>query len=96
MAQQQGDALYWQPGHGIYFGSEDASTAWALRAFLSSGSSQDRDVAVTAARYLTKHRNFNYWSNTFATSQVIRAITDLSTLNLETNPNYRYSILIIP
>jgi len=52
----------------------------------------DRDLAVKAAHYLAKSRNKHYWSNTYATAQVIRAIVDLSTTGDEQNPNYTYSV----
>jgi len=90
MAQTQGDAVFWEGGNKINFGSKDASTALAIRAIVLAGG--DRDLAVKGARYLTRVRHSDYWSNTFATAQVIQALVDLSKTGSELNPNYTYTV----
>jgi uncharacterized protein YfaS (alpha-2-macroglobulin family) len=90
LGQTQGDGVFWKSGLGIYFGSEDASTAWVIRALLTS--STDHDLAAKAARYLANNRHNDYWSNTFATAQVIRAVTTLAQIDQQINPNYSYSV----
>ena len=92
MAQQQGDAIFWESGDKKNFGSIDASTAFAIRAIIAAGG--DRQTAVSGARYLSRNRHYDYWSNTFATSQVIRAITDLSKNGDESTPNFLYSVTL--
>jgi uncharacterized protein YfaS (alpha-2-macroglobulin family) len=91
MAQTQGDGVFWEGGEKENFGSKDASTALAIRAVvLAEG---DRDLAVKAARYLTRVRQADYWSNTYATAQVIRALVDLSRTGSELTPNYTYAVV---
>ena len=90
MAQTQGDSVFWKGGSRLNFGSDDASTAMAIRAILIAGG--DREIAVKGARYLSRNRKFDYWSNTFATSQVIRALVELSKTGEELTPNYAYTV----
>lgn len=90
LAQTQGDGVFWNGGDKLNFGSRDASTALAIRAILSAGG--DRELAVKGARYLTRNRKSDYWSNTFATAQVIRALVELSKTGQELVPNYSYSV----
>ncbi|EKD99981.1 MAG: hypothetical protein ACD_22C00118G0004 [uncultured bacterium] len=92
LAQTQGDALFWKNGVKANFGSNDASTALAIRTILLANG--DRDLAAKGARYLTRTRQSNYWSNTFATSQVIRALVDLADTGNELTPNYTYTVLL--
>ncbi len=92
MAKEQGDGLFWTTGLDYYFGSDDASTALAIRAITASN--QNKDIATRGIRFLTKNRKSNYWSNTFATANSIRAIVDFSKINTELNPQYSYSILL--
>lgn len=90
MAKTQGNAVYWEEGNKLNFGSKDASTAFAIRAIILAGG--ERNLADKAARYLTRVRRYNYWSNTFATAQVIRALVDLSKTGDEQTPNYNYTV----
>ncbi|MBI2611677.1 hypothetical protein HYW54_02950 [Candidatus Gottesmanbacteria bacterium] len=92
IAQTQGDAVFWEGGNKVNFGSKDASTALAIRAIALAGG--DRDLAVKATRYLTRVRQSDYWSNTYATAQVIRALVDLSRTGNELTPNYTYSVTL--
>lgn len=90
MAQTQGDAVFWEAGNKLNFGSKDASTALAIRAIVLAGG--DRNLAAKGARYLTRVRQSEYWSNTYATAQVIRALVDLSKTGDELTPNYNYAV----
>jgi len=89
MAKSQGDGEFWEAGSKQNFASNDASTAFAIRAIVTAGG--DRDLAVKGARYLTRNRKSNYWSNTFATAQVIRAVVDLTRTGDELSPGYTYT-----
>lgn len=89
-AQAQGDTLFWERGDSRNFGSLDASTALAIRAVLMAGGS--REVASKAVRYLSRNRHDVYWSNTYATSQVIRALADFSQTGSELTPNFTYRV----
>jgi hypothetical protein len=91
-AKDVGGNLYWEAGNSNNFGSKDASTALAMRAVLTSGG--DRDIAVQASRYLTSSRRSEYWSNTFSTAQVIRALVELSKSGSEMSPDYSYRVLL--
>jgi uncharacterized protein YfaS (alpha-2-macroglobulin family) len=90
LAQIDGENASWGSGSDLHFGSTDASTALAVRAILAANG--DRSLAVKGARYLMRNRKYEYWGNTFGTSQVIRAILDLSKTGNETNPTYSYTI----
>jgi len=92
MAKTQGDAIFWEAGNKLNFGSDDASTAFAIRAILIAGG--DREIAVKGARYLTRSRKFDYWSNTYATAQVIRSLVELSKTGEELTPNYSYAVAV--
>ena len=90
LAKPQGDGLYWPAGKAQYFGSDDASTAFAIRAIVAAGG--DREVAAKGARYLIRNRQSEYWSNTFATAQIVQAIVDLSRTGRELVPDYSYFV----
>jgi uncharacterized protein YfaS (alpha-2-macroglobulin family) len=92
MAKSQGDGAFWEPGNKQNFASNDASTAFAIRAIVTAGG--DRNLAVKGARYLTRNRKSNYWSNTFATAQVIRSIVDLNRTGDELTPSYSYAVAL--
>lgn len=91
-ANAQGDSVFWNEGFKNYFGSKDASTALAIRAILEAKG--DRSIAAKGTKYLLKNRQNYFWSNSYATSQVIRAAVDLSQTGNEQNPNYTYSVLL--
>ncbi|MFZ2189066.1 MAG: MG2 domain-containing protein [Candidatus Moraniibacteriota bacterium] len=82
--------VYWEAGPRSRFGSNDASTAFALQALIAAGDKSG--AAEKAARFLANNRQKNYWSNTFATAQVIEAITAFTQKNGGANPNYSYQI----
>lgn len=86
----QGEEVYWEKGDKIRFGSVDVSTALSIRAILASGG--DRVVAEKAIRYVNKNRKYDYWSNTFGTVQVLRAIIEFSKNENELTPNYTYTV----
>jgi len=92
MAQTQGDAVFWEAGNKLNFGSKDASTALAIRAIVLSGG--DRNLAAKGARYLTRVRQSDYWSNTYATAQVTQALVDFSKTGDELTPNYNYTVAL--
>jgi alpha-2-macroglobulin len=92
MAVVQGDGVFWPAGSKANFGSQDASTALAIRAILVADG--DRDLAAKAARYLTRNRRFDYWSSTFATTQVIQSMVELYYSDGESNPNYTYTVSV--
>lgn len=88
LAKEKNNALYWEAGSADRFGSIDASTALALRAIIAGKA--DRTIAEKAARYLANNRVLNYWSNSYATAQIIQALVDFSKTDKETAPNYSY------
>lgn len=90
LAQTQGDIVFWGVGDKENFGSIDASTALAIRAILASGG--DRETAVKGVRYLTRNRKFDYWSNTFATAQIVRTLVEYAKSGNELTPNFRYNV----
>jgi len=90
MKKAQGDGFFWEAGKDDYFGSENASTALAIRAILEAGG--DRETAAKGVRFLTRNRQKHYWSNTFATAQVVRAVIDFSKSEQGLAPNYQYQV----
>lgn len=90
LAQKQGDSVYFEAGNKNNFGSRDASTALAIRAILLAQGNQD--LAIRAAKYLTQTRHADYWSNTFATAQVAKALVELAKINHASTPNYTYTV----
>ncbi|OGY09986.1 MAG: hypothetical protein A3D24_03590 [Candidatus Blackburnbacteria bacterium RIFCSPHIGHO2_02_FULL_39_13] len=92
MAHEQGETVYWDEGSDNYFGSKEASTALAIRAIL--GVKGDRDLVLRATKYLTRLRKYDYWANTFGTSQVIQALTEYAKVSAEVSPDYTYSVLL--
>jgi uncharacterized protein YfaS (alpha-2-macroglobulin family) len=89
-AKTQGDGVFWDAGADNYFGSVDASTALAVRALTMAGG--DKTLIRKAVTYLIRNRQNEYWSNTFATSQVIMATTSAVLGLNEDQPNYNYKI----
>lgn len=73
--EAQGDTIRWGTGRGDFFGSQDASTAIALRALVAA---RELQAAERVAQYFSQNRNERYWSNTFATAQVLEALTSLA------------------
>jgi hypothetical protein len=90
MAQKEGEGLYWESE--LSFGSRHSVTARALKAILTVDS--DNPAAAKAARYLSRTRENRYWSNTFATAQVVQALTEYSKSTKDFQPNYTYQILL--
>lgn len=92
LAQPQGEAVWWDKGDKRNFGSQEASTALALRAILASG--EYSEMATKAARFLARNRKSEYWANTFGTAQVIQAMVDFSKNTQESSPNYTYKVFL--
>lgn len=86
LAKNQGEDVYWTAGSQADFGSINASTALAVRAMIAGGA--DRDLIANAVRFLLRSRTNVYWSNSFATSQTVAAITGFAKTGNENNPNY--------
>ncbi len=83
---------YWDAGKIDYYSSQDAATALSLQALLSAR--VDRNTLVPAVRSLSVSRRAGYWSNTFATAQVMRALVDFSKSGITENPEYNYTVLL--
>jgi len=91
-AKTQGDEVFWETGKKINFGSVVSSTSFSIRAILLGGG--NRDLATKAILYLTRSRKYDYWTNTFATAQAIRAITEFSKSENELKPKYKYTVTL--
>jgi len=87
----QGDTVYFESGSSKNFGSQDASSALALRAIILAKG--DLNVALQITKFLLANKSNYYWSNTFGTSQVATAILEFSKVSNEENPNYSYSVI---
>lgn len=91
-AKSEGNQVFWERGQSARFGSNEASTALAVRALIMGKS--DAAMINAAMLYLTQQRKSYYWGNTFAAAQIIQAVSDFSSLNNETNPNFTYEITL--
>lgn len=91
MAKHNGNTVYWTAGNSSFFPSVEASTAFALRALILAGK---KETAELAARYLYQNRPREYWINSFATAQVIEALTEFSKIYTGTTPNLQYQVLL--
>jgi hypothetical protein len=89
-AKDSGGRTYWEGADYSRFGSVDASTGLALQALVAAGG--DRDLALKVAGQLQAGKQKQYWSNSFATVQVIQGILDLYEKGGEKNPNYGYTV----
>lgn len=75
MIKSEGNQYFWQKGSYYRFGSTDGSTALALRTIILD-KTVDRNVVEGCVRYLSNSRKNSYWSNTFTTSQIIKALSE--------------------
>lgn len=89
-AKSEGESMYWEGGKKTRFGSEGASTAWAIRALVEA--EDDRELASRGVRYLVQHRAHDYWYNSYVTSVTIRAVMALYGNGNEATPNYSYVV----
>lgn len=89
IAERTDNTAHWTAGNNDFFPSVEASTAFALRALTLAG---EKDTAELAARYLYQNRPREYWRNSFATAQVIEALTDFSKIYSGTSPNVQYQV----
>ena len=89
-AVKQGESLFWDGGSADRFGSKDASTGLAVRALMLAGA--DNDTIFKGIRYLSNSRKYDYWSNTYGTVQVMRALVDYSKKVGELNPDFEYEV----
>lgn len=89
LQKQQGDVKYFEAGFEENFGSNLASTALAIRAMIAQG--LDYGEILPFVKYLTINKNGDFYGNTFATSQTIKAIADYAKITSETNPDFSYS-----
>lgn len=85
------NTAHWKPGNIEFFPSTEASTALALRALTAAGK---KEIAEQAARYLYQNRPREYWRNSFATAQVIQALTDFSKIYTTIKPNSQYQVVL--
>lgn len=86
------DQMYWPAADYTRFGSIDASTALVMRALVAAHA--DEKMIGNTARYLLKTRKNTYWSNTYATAQVIRAVVDQTRIYNEENSSYSYTVFL--
>lgn len=86
----EGQTLFWPSGDETDFGSNNTSTALALKAMMET--KVDKDFQAKAVRFLSNERKSNYWSNTYGTARTIDVLTSYTKQNSELNPNYSYTV----
>jgi uncharacterized protein YfaS (alpha-2-macroglobulin family) len=84
-------SAHWTGGDMARFGSDEASTSLAVQALVKSGS--HLDLAAQAVNYLLQNRTHDYWHSTYATSQTILALVDLSLSQKDTQADFSYRLL---
>ncbi|MFH1561750.1 MAG: alpha-2-macroglobulin family protein [Patescibacteria group bacterium] len=84
LAKFDQDMAYWEKGAIGRYPSEEVSTAFAIRALISSETGQE--VLPAAIKFIARQRKNHYWANTFATAQTIQALTSYSRFYKEDNP----------
>lgn len=95
MAQEDdAGAMSWRRSEWTgYYASNEASTSLAARALIAV--KFDQETIAKIIKTLNVNRDANYWGNTFATVQVIRALTDFHFLGQENVvPDYTYRVLV--
>jgi uncharacterized protein YfaS (alpha-2-macroglobulin family) len=90
-AEAQGDGVFWKAGSSETFGSIDASTALAIRALVAGN---ERPLAAKGVQFLLRNRKNDYWSNTFATAQIMQAATDFAQTGDELSPDFTYQVML--
>jgi len=90
--QNQGNVSYWPAGPKERFGSKDASSGIALRAFLSAGG--DMETAERVVKYFLTSRQKEYWTSTFATAQVLEGFVGYANYEQEKSQNYTAQIFV--
>lgn len=88
-----GDGMfYFEQDYGEY-NSVDSSTALSLRAMIMAGGRED--ITSGAIRYLLQSKKNNYfWTNTYGTSNTVKAAIEFAKLTKEINPNYNFEVLV--
>ncbi|MFC1645072.1 alpha-2-macroglobulin family protein [Patescibacteria group bacterium] len=92
ISKTQGNGVFWDSGLLERFGSSHTSTALAVRALVAAG--EKSEIVIKAVKYLSDTREGMYWSNTFATAQVIQAFVDFSKLEEEVNADLSYRVML--
>lgn len=90
LAKTQGDTQFFESGAKENFGSVEASTALAIRAMIAAGI--DTNQITPYVRFLVNGRRADYFGNTFASSQVVKVLTDFAKVSKEETPNYTYTV----
>lgn len=81
---------YWFATDPKRFGSNETSTALAIRALNKSGKYNNQ--VTGAINYLVQTRTNDYWANTFATLQSILAIVEFDQYQAENQTNIAYQV----
>ncbi len=90
LAKTQGDVRFFEAGSKENFGSSEASTALAIRAMIVQG--LEIKEITPFVQFLINNRRADYFGNTYATSQTIRALSEFTKLSSETTPDFSYSV----
>ncbi|MFH1671791.1 MAG: alpha-2-macroglobulin family protein [Candidatus Portnoybacteria bacterium] len=91
-AKTEGETVYWKKSSSRHYGSIDASTGLAIQAIIIARG--DQELTLKGVQYLINHRSHDYWSNTFGTVQVLRALAKLSDTLDEQDPDFTYSVFL--
>lgn len=90
LAKTQAETIYFEAGSQENFGSVETSTALAIRAMLAGGINQQ--YITQAVRFLMRNRTKDYFANTFATSQVVKALSDFTKNTPELTPALNFTV----
>lgn len=89
-AKNDGNLTFWEGGYKSNFGSRNTSTALAIRALTFADT--NADITTEAIAYLLRKRESSYWSNSYATAQVLQAAVDYNEVTGELDPDFSYTV----
>ncbi len=90
--QSSGNVSYWPASARERFGSVDASSGIGLRALLMADG--DIHVASQVVQHFLTTRKKEYWTNTFATAQILEGFVNYEKHEVQNSQNYTAQIFV--
>ncbi|HYF05037.1 MAG TPA: alpha-2-macroglobulin family protein [Patescibacteria group bacterium] len=87
----EGSSMHWKTGLGVYYGSEEASTAFAVKSLLQQKDRYKNQI-VQALNFLAQKKKRNYWVSTYTTVQVVSALLKSSDGSTKVNTGYTVTL----
>ena len=90
--QSHGNVSYWPASARERFGSVDASSGIGLRALLMADG--DTHIASQVVQHFLTTRKKEYWTNTFATAQILEGFVNYEKYEAQNSQNYTVQIFV--